>query len=94
MSIMSLTYRKAVRGLIREEQRRLKMNAPDVYCKIYCISSHKVTVNCISKDAPNAVKVDMIAAVSGGGELTHPFFLTSQVAKLSQDEQQRTFSPS
>lgn len=74
MSIMSLTYRKAVRGLIREERRGLKMNAPDVYCKIYSISSHKVTVNCISKDAPNAVKMDMIAAVCVGGEITSPSF--------------------
>lgn len=33
MSIMSLTYRKAVRGLIREERGGGKMNAPDVFCK-------------------------------------------------------------
>lgn len=67
---MSLTYGKAVRGLIREERGGLKMNAPDVFCKIYCISSLKVTINYISKDAPNAVKMDMVAAVSGGGEIS------------------------
>lgn len=72
MSVMSLTYRKAVRGLIREEWGGLKMNAPVVSCKIYWISSLKVTINYISKDAPNAVKMDMIAAMSGGGEITRP----------------------
>lgn len=78
MSVMSLTYRKAVRGLIREERGGLKMNTPDVYCKIYCISSLKVIMNYISKDAPNAVQMDMIAAVSGDGAISHPF-LTSDV---------------
>lgn len=72
MSVMSLTYKGAVRGLIRGERGGLKMNALNVDCKTYCISSLKVTINCISKDAPNAVKVDVIAAVCGGGEITHP----------------------
>lgn len=75
------------------------MNAPDVYCKIYCISNLKVTINYISKDAPNAAKMDMIVVVSGGGEISLPpfFFLTSDVAKLSQDQlrtHSRTFSQS
>lgn len=89
MSVMSLTYRKAVRGLIREERGGLKMNAPDVYCKIYCTSSLKVTINYISNDAPIAVKMDMIATVSVGGEVSHPLFLTSHVAELSQDQPEK-----
>lgn len=81
MSVMSLTYRKAVRGLIKE-RGGLKMNAPDVYCKIHCISSLKVTINHISKDVPNAVKTDMIAALSGGGEIHHPtLFLNLRYCK-------------
>ena len=43
------------------------MNAPDVHCIIYCISSLKVTNNYISRDAANAVKMDIIAAVCVGG---------------------------
>lgn len=31
MSVMSLTYKGAVRGLIWEEREGLKMNASDVY---------------------------------------------------------------
>lgn len=67
---MSLTYRNAVRGLIREKQGGLKKNE----CSrcVCCISSLKVAINYISKDAPNAVKIGMIAAVSGGGEISHP----------------------
>lgn len=52
------------------------MNAPDVYCKIYCISNLKVTINYISKDAPNAAKMDMIVVVSGGGEISLPPFFS------------------
>lgn len=70
------------------------MDAPDVYCKIYCTSSLKATVNYISKDATNAIKMDMISAVSGGGEIRHPtLFLNLKRCKIIPGSAAKKQSP-
>lgn len=74
MSIMRLTYRKAVRGLSREEREGLKKKKNE---RSRCVLQ-------------NILITGLRATVGYGGAEIHPLPEPPNHAKLSQDQLQRT----